>query len=66
MTWTPESGCQGKVGYLSKPEAKRMSRAVSSKNVLYGGSPTHIYKCPARDCGLYHVGHPIGTRSEVA
>ncbi len=59
--WTPETGCVGKYTYLSKRDAKRMSRGVNTKNRAHGNPETHIYRCPG--CGAYHVGRPIGTRS---
>jgi hypothetical protein len=58
MPWTPEKGCIGKAAYTSKKDAKRMSRSVSQKNLRFGDTPTHVYRCPA--CGLYHYGHGEG------
>ncbi len=62
--WTPERGCIGKRAYFDKAEAKQFARAVSERNVRKGDNPAHVYKCPG--CALYHVGHPIGSRSEAA
>lgn len=61
MTWTPESGCIGKQTYLDKKQAKAMCHAVNTKNARHGDPLAHIYRCP---CGYYHIGRPIGTRSQ--
>lgn len=62
MTWTPENGCLGKQTYLSKRQAKAMSRAVNTKNRKYRQPEAHVYECPG--CGCWHVGRPMGVRSE--
>lgn len=56
--------CRGKQSFLSKKEAKAWSRIVTEKNMHFGGTPTHVYRCSA--CRAFHFGHPIGTRSNAA
>lgn len=58
MTWSPESGCDGKRAYAVKRDAKAMCRSVNTKNRLRGVPEAHVYTCPG--CGYYHVGRPIG------
>lgn len=48
-----EQGCRSKQVYLSKAEAKRVARLMSSRH----REALHLYRCP--DCGYHHVGHIV-------
>lgn len=58
MTWTPDNGCRGKQGFLSKASAKAMCASLNAKNARFRQPLAHIYKCPG--CFHYHIGRPIG------
>jgi hypothetical protein len=57
----PERGCRPKQTYLSKADAKRISRSMSARH----RNAFHIYACPS--CRYWHVGHivPAALRARV-
>ena len=56
-----ERGCRSKQAYLSKAQAKAISRSMSARH----REAFHIYACPS--CRYWHVGHivPAGLRAGV-
>lgn len=45
--------CGTKQGYLTKADAKRVARLMSSRH----REGFHLYRCP--HCALWHVGHVV-------
>jgi hypothetical protein len=50
-----ERSCRSKQAYLSKAQAKAISRSMSARH----REAFHIYACPS--CRYWHVGHLVPT-----
>jgi len=57
-----ERGCRPKQAYLSKRDAKAISRSMSARH----REAFHVYACPS--CRYWHVGHviPAALRARLA
>jgi hypothetical protein len=48
-----ETGCQGKLAFFTKAEAKRVARGMTRRE----REAFHLYRCA--NCGHLHVGHAV-------
>ena len=55
--------CHRKVRYGTEQEARRSLRTIRERGSV-DGPDLHAYPC-LEGCGGWHLGHPIGTRSQA-